>query len=76
MNSCVPTLNMYQHEHIDKYSYMFTNVYTLTQKPIVQHTDMYSQRYTYVHIHVCTDIYLQTHVLSHTDTHTHIHNER
>lgn len=32
-------------EHM--YSYMFTNVYTLAQKPTVQHTDMYSHRHRY-----------------------------
>lgn len=27
-------------------SYVFTNVYTLTQKPTVQHTDTYSHRHS------------------------------
>lgn len=60
MCSQIHTKHVSTWTHTDKYSYMFTNVYTLTQKPIVQHTDMYSHRYTYVHIQACTNISMHT----------------
>lgn len=53
MHSCVlrytqtkhASTNMNTHTHTDMYSFMFTNVYTLTEKPIVQHTDLCSHRH-------------------------------
>lgn len=53
---------------------MFTNVYTLAQKPTIQHTDVYSHRHRYTNIcthtgmHRCISTY--RHVLSHTDRYT------
>ena len=50
-------IHTHTHTHTDMYFYMFTNVYTLTQKPTIQYTDMSShtdltQIHINIHVHI------------------------
>lgn len=69
------------HTHTDMYFYMFTNVYTLTQKPTIQYTDMSLHRhrpdtdthkYTCAHAgtHRCIYAHRCTYVAIQIHTHT------
>jgi len=67
--------------HTGTYSYMFTNVYTLTYKLTVQHIDMYSQRPrpdTDTHKYMCKTgmhryIYAHRHMYLAIQLHTHMY---